>query len=296
MPNFGISERTILSYFTPGTELCCDGRKCTVVEADKPTCQNGEPKTDIFVRLRTETECNDIKISYKQENADFLENKIDAQRAKQLFGRNWRHIIQESTGSIKNQFYHRDLIYKESYGKTRKGSITLGWKFELVNKEGGLSGLLKLSRQQLYDVYAGTNLSPDKKNAIINGRVIANSGVAEYILNVDCINSAQDAIDKMIPINQYIQVYPNIYFACKALNYRTFENRYDGDRPLAVQVQWSIRNGKLTRDLIFNTPLENNGTKMAERLMQCLRRLGIQTTDNINSSNTDMSSVNIFGQ
>ncbi|MBO5632612.1 MAG: hypothetical protein J5965_26455 [Aeriscardovia sp.] len=292
MPDFGAAERRILSYFKTGTKLFFNGRGCRVVESDKPTCPSGEPKTDIFVRVDDGRNYEDIKISYKKENADFLENKTNADRAEQLLGPYWREIIQESTSQIREQFYERALIYKEAFRRTEKGSMTLGWKFELLNKPGGdLSGQLDLSPQQVYDVYAGTNLSVDKRDAMVNGRIIEDSGVADYILNVDRVGSAQEVLQRMIPIDDYIRLHPYIYFACKALNYRTFTDKYDGNRPLAVQVDWHINEGKLVSDLVFDVPLEMNGTEMANRLKDCLDNLGIQTTDDIDDDNADMSNV-----
>ena len=292
MPDFGAAERRMLSYFKKGMELYYKGNKFIVEEADKPTCSYGEPKTDIYVRLSNEHQEQEVKISYKKENADFLENKTNSQRAEQLFGAEWRRIIFESTSAISNRFMERMLVYKDALGRTEKGAITLGWKFELLNKPGGdLSGRMDLSPQQVYDVYAGTNLSLDKRNAIVNGRIIPDSGVADYILMTDRVSSAQEIIEKMVPINEYIMAYPNIYFACKALNYRTYEQKYDGNRPLSVQVDWKVRNGKLTYDLIFDQPLEMNGTEMAERLLACMRELSIHTTDDIDEDNSDMRNV-----
>ncbi|HDR1333843.1 TPA: hypothetical protein QB386_000580, partial [Pasteurella multocida] len=77
-----------------------------------------------------------------------------------------------------------------------------------------------------------------------------------------------------------------IYFACKALNFRTFENKYDGNRPLAVQVQWDINNNKLTPTLLFDNPLNWNGNSVYDRLKSCLNQLNIETTDDINEENT----------
>lgn len=292
MPDFGAAERRMLSYFQRGTELFYNNKRYAVREADKPTCYHGEPKTDIFVLLSDGSDNQEVKISYKKENADFLENKTNSERAEQLFGSNWRQIIFESTSAIADRFEERILVYKNALRRTEKGAITLGWKFELLNKPGGdLSGRMNLTPQQVYDVYAGTNLSPEKRNASVNGRSVANSGVADYILMTDNVDSAQDIIDKMIPIDQYIVDHPNIYFACKALNYRTFREKYDGNRPLSVQVDWKVVNGKLTYDLVFDKPLEMNGTEMADRLLNCMRQLSIHTTDDIDEENSDMKSV-----
>ena len=290
MPDFGAAERRILSYFKAGTRIKLDGKYFIVKEAGKPTCSQGEPKTDIYILTTDNTE---IKISYKKANADFLENKTNAVRAEQLFGAEWRGIIERSTKSLSEQFKKRILIYKEKLQRTEKGAITLGWKFELLNKASGdLSGKMDLTYQQVYDVYAGTNLSDDKKNAFVNGRIIKNSGVADYILMTDDISSAQDIIDQMYTIDEYIQDHPDIFFACKALNYRTFAQKYDGNRPLAVQVDWSVDDGKLCSKLVFDRPLEMNGNEMAKRLLRCLKLLKIKTTDDIGVDNADMSNVN----
>lgn len=283
MPDFGDAERRILAYFTKGLSLIYNDENVEVVEAAKPTCAHGEPKTDIYVRVKNADESeSEIKISYKKENADFIENKTNSERAEQLFGDDWREIIERSTIGIRESFEGKQIIFKEKSGKTEKGSITLGWKFELLNKPGGeLSGLMDLTRQQVYDVYAGTNLSDEKKNSTVNGRTIRNSGVADYILMSDTAMSAQDVIDQMVTIETYIDRHPEIYFACKALNYRTFANKYDGNRPLSVQVAWSVEDGTLKSELIFDRPLELNGTEMANRLLACLRQLNINNTDDL---------------
>lgn len=295
MPDFGNSEKRMLSYFKSGTKVHHDGLDLVVKEAGKPTCPKGEPKTDIYILLTDGSNDIEIKISYKKENADFLENKTNAVRAEQLFGDDWRDVIEQSTEAISDQFGKRMLIYKEKLKRTEKGAITLGWKFELLNKPGGdLSGKMDLSYQQVYDVYAGTNLSKEKRNATVNGRIIPNSGVADYLLVIDKekIDSAQDIIDKMWSIDEYIKDHPDIYFACKALNYRTFAKKYDGNRPLAVQVDWSVNDDKLKSELIFDRPLEMNGDEMAKRLLKSLEFLRIKTTDDIDEDNADMNNVN----
>ena len=289
MPDFGDAERCVLSYFTQGTRISFKNRILEIKEAGKPTCPYGEPKTYIYILAADDLGEEEIKISYKKKNADFLENKTNAERAEQLFGADWREIIENSTTDIRDKFEKRMRIYKEKFARTEKGAITLGWKFELMNKlSGELSGQMKLDVSQVYDVYAGTNLPDRKRNAYVNGKIVPESGIAEYILITDSVNSAQEIIDKMIPISEYVQMNPNIYFACKALNYRTFAEKYDGNRPLAVQVEWSIKNEKLKSNLVFDHPLEMNGDEMAARLIQCLQYLGIKNTDDINSDNTEM--------
>lgn len=109
MPDFGEYERRVLGYFAKGTEVLFENSKMVVKESGKPTCSQGEPKTDIYVLLEDNDQTVEVKISYKKENADFLENKTNALRAEQLFGSDWRNIIKKSTTSIQDN----KINYKE---------------------------------------------------------------------------------------------------------------------------------------------------------------------------------------
>jgi hypothetical protein len=287
MGDFGDAERRILSYMAEGTEFFFRGKIYKVKISGKPTCQKGEPKTDIYVLAASASDEIEIKISYKKENADFIENKMSAERAEQLFGDNWIDIIEQSTTAIKDKFAERMLIYKNKFKRTEKGAITLGWKFELLNKSGGeLSGKMLLTKEQVINVYAGSNLSEDKRNAYVQGQKISNSGIANYILMDENVHSAQDVIDKMVSIEEYVVANPNIYFACKALNYRTFEGKWDGDRPLSVQVNWDARDDKLFPELVYDKPLTVKGNEAAARLLKYMKKLNIKNTDDIDENNT----------
>ena len=105
------------------------------------------------------------------------------------------------------------------------------------------------------------------------------------------VSSLQELINNLIPIDKYIEQHPDIYFACKALNYRTNEKKYDGDRPLSVQVVWDVVNGKLVHQIRFDKPLERNGNAIAKILFDCLKEINVENTDEINSSNCDMKNV-----
>ncbi len=293
---FGEDERGILAYFRSGTSFIYRNKRYIVEESGKPTCSRGEPKTDIYILASADNRTDEFKISFKKENADFLENKTNADRAEQLLGNNWLYIIREATSQIGQNFLERKLIYKSSFRRTEAGAITLGWKFELLNvPSGDLSGDMHLSHAQIIDVYAGTNLTADKRDASVNGKTIVKSGVANYILFEDNpINSAQNAIDSMMTIDEYVRQHPHVYFACKALNYRTFRKKYDGNRPLAVYVNWYVNNEKLAYDICFNTPLQQGGDYAYARLSQALQQLGVQTTDELNISNVENPGI-IYG-
>lgn len=287
---FGDAERHILSLFNVGATFTYKDTDFTVIKSGKPTCSKGEPKTDIYIAAKDfKNNITEFKISFKKQNADFLENKTNAERAEQLLGANWDSIISNATTALRDEFLSRMLIYKEKLGRTDKGAITLGWKFELLNVESGqLSGNMQLTRDQIIDVYAGTNLTGDKRDAIVNGEQIPFSGVANYILFENMpVSTTQGAIDSLISIESYVDSHPDVYFACKALNYRTFRQKYDGNRPLAVYVDWSANNGKLQYEIKFDTPLKQGGNYAFAHLKDAMDKLGVKTTDDLNSDNVE---------
>lgn len=286
MRDFGDAERRILALMHVGAKFIYQDEEFTIVRSGKPTCYKGEPKTDVYVWAESEYFCMEVKISYKKENADFVENKMNAERAEQLFGPYWALIIEESTTAIRERFEERILIYKNQFKKTEKGAITLGWKFELMNKPSGdLSGRMRLDFKQVVDAYAGSNLSEDKKHAMIDEEVIENSGVANSIIMNDHLFSTQDVIDNMIPIEEYVRRHPHIYFACKALNYRSFKKKWDGNRPLSVYVDWNLCNNKLVPILVYDRPLLVKGNEIANRLLNYMRVLNISDTDDMTKNN-----------
>ncbi len=288
MKNFGDAERKILDLMAVGTKFEYDGDSYTVILSGKPTCHKGEPKTDVYILAHSKTDRIEIKISYKKGNADFLENKISAERAMQIFGEDWDVIIEQSTLAIKEKFEERALIYQNACKGTEKGAMTLGWKFELINKKNGeLSGRMHLTEEQVTDVYAGSNLSEDKRNAMVGDEVIENSGVANFVLMDEDIATAQDIINKMVPIREYVKMHPEIYFACKALNYRTFKDKWDGNRALSVQVDWKLDEGKLKSGLVFDKPLIVKGNEVGNRLKGYMESLQVKTTDELNENNAD---------
>jgi len=288
MAKFSKTEQKVVSIFKKTMDnfekIDFMGKKCKVVTVGKPTSPKGEPKTDVYILLEDiDEEKYEIKISIKQDNADFLENKIQADRAEQLLGENWSEIIQKCTSKIKDKFEKKTLVFLKKEGRTEEGAITLGWKFELLNKPGGeLSGQLEVST---LEVYSGMCLSKDKRDASVIDKIIKDSGVAEYILIVDKekdITTPENILSELIPIEKYVAKNPIIYFACKALNLRTKNNnKWDGNRPLAVYVDWSIQKGKLKPTINYAKPLVTKGNDIAKNLISCLKTLNIKDTDDI---------------
>lgn len=292
---FSVKEHNILAMLDMCEKFKYNGKIYEIKILGKPSSPSGEPKTDIYIYAESDEDSVEFKISYKQQNYEFLENKISAERAEEIFGEDWSRIIESSLNNIKDKFYNKKLIFKSQRGRTQAGSFTLGWKFELLNVPSGeLSGEILLTDEQLYDVYAGTSLSLDKKDAIVAGRRIEDSGVANFILIEDEYEyeNVEDMLSRIVSIDDFIREHKKMYFACKALNYRSFEKKHDGNRPLSVFVEWSIMDNKLMANLRFDEPLIHRGNEIKNELLDCLYELGIEDTDDVDDDNTWSDIVN----
>ena len=285
---FSKTENQLLMLFTINKTFSFCNSLYKIEMSGKPRSVKGEPKTDVYVRARClkTSEILELKISYKQKNADFLENKISAERAEEIFGDQWRSVIKSSALKIQQKFDRKKLIFKDKYRNTQKGSITLGWRCEIVNKgTGELVDKLELTMDQLVDIYSGTNLPIEKKNSLVGEKMVPESGVANYMLIGDVEDwSLQDTVDNLIPVQEYVKNSPDLYFTFKALNYRSFAKKIEGNRPLAVQVIWKVRDNKMESELNFYDPLEIKGNYVRDVLKEVMNILNIENTDAIDST------------
>lgn len=296
MPDYIDAEELIRQYLKVGTIFNYEGVDYVVKISGKPKPQKGSggPKTDIYVCASSDFGEREFKISYKKENADFLENKMGETRAEQIFGDEWAEIIKKNTKKIENEFKKVPLIYLKQKGRTKEGSMTLGWRFELFNKlQGGLSGKMEdMSYEQVYEVYAGQKLKEIKRDAKVNNVVIPNSGVAEFILVEDNVSSAQDIVDKMAYIKDYIIEHPEVYFGCKALNYRSKKKKIEGNRALSVQVDWFVESNVLEATIEFDHPLMRKGNEMKNIAESCLKVMEKQDATCLNEN--DIKDVVVY--
>ncbi|MBQ9236613.1 MAG: hypothetical protein IJ183_01675 [Prevotella sp.] len=298
MPKFSETENYVRELFSPDASFSFEGAEYTILETAKPRPESGECKTDVYVKLRNnEGTCRELKISVKQENADFLENKIKYERAKEILGDDVDEILTESISRIRENFEKQYLVVFDKYGRTDAHTVKLGWKFELLNKAGGeLSGEVALTPKQVMDVYSGQNLPKDKRDAYVNGKVVVDSGVANYILFVNDTRqySFDDIVKSLIPIEKYVEEHPRIYYACKALNYRADEDKWDGDRPLSVYVDWTLERGAINGRLVFDEPLKKKGNEVGENLRRIMEEVNV-TKDNFDELKEKLSAeVNYY--
>lgn len=284
MKKFSITEKQILNLFKNQKKLKLGLDTYDVVNLGKPIPSDGkgEAKTDVYVELENaKGEKIELKISIKQKNADFLENKISLERAKSILGENAKNLIIESIKEIEDKF-KSPLVYLQKSGKTEAGVLTIGWKFELMNKlSGAKSSKILLNYNQKLDIYSGSTLITEKKNCKLNEKIIPNSGVANFILEVDPNNlprTAQEVCNLLESIEKYVND-KEIYFACKAINYRTSKDKWDGNRPLAVYVNWSLKNNIIYSEIITDNPLELKANEIGIKIKCILSKLDINKSN-----------------
>lgn len=243
-----LNEEKRLIQILRGKKVFFEGEKVEVSFVEKPLYHSGEGKTDFYILLSNRKE---IKVSSKGKTADFLENKINASRAEQIFGKDWSEIISSSAKKLEEKFYEKQLYYPEKTGRIAAGAYTMGWRLDIINKNSGkLVCPVIFSEEQKAEIFLGTNLPLEKRNAVVNGKIIENSGVANRILiNSENYSTAQEIIDGLIKIEDY---HPKCFLAFKAVNYHSLEDKIDGNRPLAVWVNWK----KEKPEIIFDSPLK----------------------------------------
>lgn len=282
-------ESHVIDLFNNCKEVNWKGIYFNKITACKPRAQGGggEPKTDVYVLLESTQHSlkEKIKISVKQDNSEFLANKLTAPVAEDLLGCDWENILIRSIDSIKERFKEQEIVYlKPRNSANQDAFFTLGWKLEITNKPRTLSSPLNLSTQEIVRVvYKGTNQPDIKRNAIVFDSVEENSGVAEYLLegNINNHLTVGSIIDDLQELDSYIP--ENIHLVFTANNYRFNANKADGPRTLAVAIEWVVDGNRLKPNFIFNKPLRFKGeTDMMPIVKSCLSQLNIQNFEDIN--------------
>lgn len=271
-------ENHIITICNDKNNVSFQGVNYELSKAGRPTVKGvGECKTDALIRLyklaNNLDDYKDIKISIKQSNAEFLANKLKPIDAENLFGENWKEIVIKSIDSIKMNFENKKL---SAVSKKNGRRYTLGWRMEVANKSRKLSAQLQIPRNEIIDViYKGTLLSPDKKNAHVFGNEVKNSGIADFLLegNKTDFNSIDDVLNKIqamdtLPIN-------NIHLIFTASNYfPDKESHIEGNRYLAVYVNWDAINNELISSICFDKPLQYKGVDdMLPSLLSALDKI-----------------------
>lgn len=243
--------------------------------------RGGEPKTDVYVKLQDEMGAiRELKISHKKDNADFLENKMKLERAQQIFGGadETRERLSELAMNMADKVANRDVYNPERNGRTEAGSYCLGYRLDIVNKPcGELSDVVPMSQEEKVETLAGGGLPDNKRNAMVNGEPITDSGVANLMLQHDITDdyTVQDAMRDIMPIEDYAKDM-DVYFKLSAVNYRSAKGKAE-NRALLFRYDYSVgADGKLEATLRTGEPLEHTGREAADALKSVAAAAGIK--------------------
>lgn len=289
MPAYRDLEDQIIQLFNNTSSLVWKGITYDKIQACKPSLQGGgECKTDIFVSLNNSVNSNlqeNLKISVKQQNAEFYGNKLTDDAAFTLLGPNWKSILINSIKPLIPVFQSQCIVYEKPKKNPTDAYFTLGWKLEITDKSRSLSAPLALSNQEIIDnVYRGINQPIAKKDAYVFGVILKNSGIADYLYKGNILATAQDIVNKLQDLRIYQS--PQLYMAFTANNYRLVADKADGPRTLAVAIKWSHQNGKLHPTFIFDEPLTYKGeTHMQPHIKSALFSLNANNFSTLNISN-----------
>lgn len=260
--NYAKLENTVLSQFIENQKIQYQNKEFLVLLSGKPkTNKGGEPKTDCYIKLKdlSNEKIHEYKISCKLKSSnEFQENKIRAERAEEILGPNWKNIITKTSTKIDNLFKERPLNNPNGYKQNKYGHLVLGWKIEIASKERLLSAELELSEQKIKDyIYKGTNQKEVKKNSYINNIKVKDSGIANYILiaEIEDINSPKDVLDKIIDIDKHKIKKHYLIFTGNTYNVNKPKNKTDGNRSLAVRIEWELKNDELYPNIKYDSPL-----------------------------------------
>lgn len=260
--NYAKLESTVLSQFTEGQKIQYENKEFLVLFSGKPkTNEGGEPKTDCYIKLKdlSNEEIHEYKISCKLKSSnEFQENKVKAERAEEILGPDWENIIIKTSKKIEHLFKEKELNNPKGLKRNKYGHLVLGWKMEIASKKRTLSAKLELSEQKIKDyIYKGINQKEIKKNSYINNIQVKNSGIANYILitEIEDVNNSKDVLDKIIDIDKHQIDTHYLIFTANTYNINKPKNKTDGNRSLAVRIEWEFKNNELYPNIKYDSPL-----------------------------------------
>lgn len=294
-------EHEIVRRMPVGTRFSYGDRDYTVTDSGKPSSVSGEPKTDVYIAARSDDGHDlELKISCKKDNADFLENKVSADRARQLFGDGYEDRLRSRCDALKSNLESRQKVFPIKSGRIDAGSITLGWRLDLMNKQSGdLSMPLATSFDDKMEVYSGALLPEDKRDAIVNGRRISDSGVANQFYKSSSVpDTPQGIVDSLQPMEDYVRDdAPDIYMALKAVNYRLGKDKWDGNRPLVATCSWKMdADGMLRNSIDYSHPLAQGANVPGEKVRTTLHDAGITSADGLAEHVDSHSDTSVSGR
>lgn len=253
------NEQRIITLFKEAKTVIYNGKIYQIIIAEKPQYHKGEGKTDIYLKLISDEDEQEVKITTKMTTAEFLENKVKPERAKVIFGENWVDTITNYALSIKDRF-ESCVLYNENENK-----CTAGWRIDITSRgKRKLSKRIEATKEFKQEILFGINLSEEKRHVKVADKLTFNAGVANYLLlNSEQYTTAQEIINAMQTIDE---VELECYIAFCAVNYYIDKNKGESKRSLAVYVDWS--SGEPI--IVYDSPLTYTSTDIFNKIEELL--------------------------
>ena len=286
------NEKNLMKIFPKGLVFYYKDRFWKVIDVGKPKTNGGggEPKTDVYIKFNiyenkhmyeknNPAQIIAIQISLKATNADFVENKMIYERARQIFKENTDIVLKE----ILEKIYEGDsegFLKIMKAGRTDKkhgNGLFLGMRMDFMSHPNGKKSCsYPLTKEQKREIFTGSTLEDSKRNAIVNGVIVENSGVANKYLKMDVQGNEtpQEILDNLISLEMDSHFYEDveIYPTLKGCYYYPSDGYYEGKRALMMGVNYSYDTTNKTfipEGLIFDNPLKYT-TKDAIRNLKTL--------------------------
>lgn len=270
-------ERNIRELFQLGDIVCYNNSQYCVEKVGKPVSQygGGEPKTDLYLYLVSLQNNRDVelKISIKQKNAMFLENKISRQRFINLFGEKSNDIVSQIVQDMSPLLEERPYFFQKKTGRVAAGSYCLGYRLDIMNRKcGTLSDQLSLDSATKEEILTGFHLPKEKKNAVVNGEIVDDSGIANVIYEGSEVPVSKSyVLDHLCSIKEYAARH-DFFYALKAVNYRSIEDKFERGRSLFVYYDYFLNQNKIKGVLNFSNPLSYKSSDVQQILYKLLQR------------------------
>ena len=263
------------NLFPKGSRFSWRGKDFVVENSGKPSAVGGgEAKTDVYIAVRDEDsgEVSEFKLSLKQDDADFIENKPSPDRLRAVYGENMESKMKKSLDNLFLRLQETGAAEKTL--KPEKGQKTLGCRFDVVRKPRTLSTPLDLSEDEEFELYSGEKLPDSKLNSSIDGVVVPGCGAASHMLEGrrEDYSTPQSVLDAAVPIREYVKNpdRPKLYGIFGAINAFNVDNKlkFEGRRALAATVHHD-KDGNASFDLhpnmdVFSTDFaESLGTELS---------------------------------
>ena len=200
-----------------------NGEEYKVIFCDKPTLGGGlgEPKTDTFVRAVNEktNEEKDFKISTKKTNFAYLQNHPKKRKLFELFEPGCREFMTGMQKKVFKKFPGISPVIFE--GEEKEKGITLGWRNEYLQESTRPLGI-RLAQDVANKVWWGEGSPKEYLDAKVNGKIIPNSGMPDWILVKDAkdIKTANDVFSDLKDIKEFAKTHKLVDSTYQAHNYR----------------------------------------------------------------------------